>query len=50
MPERLQAHVPLFFGDRAEVERVEQYHADHVRGDDRPFTHPLFGQRSLFVD
>jgi fructose-1,6-bisphosphatase I/sedoheptulose-1,7-bisphosphatase len=48
MPESLHQRVPLILGSRNEVERIERYHAEHVRGTDRPYTSPLFSERSMF--
>jgi fructose-1,6-bisphosphatase I len=42
------APTPMFVGARCEVERIERYHREHERGEDTPFTSPLFNERSLF--
>ncbi|ACC75015.1 Fructose-bisphosphatase (plasmid) [Paraburkholderia phymatum STM815] len=42
------ARTPMFLGTRCEVERIERYHREHERGEDLPFTSPLFNERSLF--
>jgi fructose-1,6-bisphosphatase len=47
-PGELHQRVPLFLGDRSEVERIVRYHSEHARGEDQPFRSPLFGTRSLF--
>jgi fructose-1,6-bisphosphatase I / sedoheptulose-1,7-bisphosphatase len=47
-PETLHQRVPLILGSRNEVERIERYHAEHASGADRPYTSPLFNERSLF--
>ena len=47
-PEALHQRIPLIMGSRAEVERIERYHAEHLSGADRPFISPLFNERSLF--
>jgi len=47
-PEGLHQRVPLILGSRTEVERIERYHAEYASGADRPFTSPLFNERSLF--
>jgi fructose-1,6-bisphosphatase I / sedoheptulose-1,7-bisphosphatase len=47
-PEELHQRVPLIMGSRNEVERIERYHAEHDSGADRPFSSPLFNERSLF--
>jgi fructose-1,6-bisphosphatase I / sedoheptulose-1,7-bisphosphatase len=47
-PETLHQRVPLILGSRNEVERIERYHAEYESGADRPFSSPLFNERSLF--
>jgi len=47
-PGALHERVPLILGSRHEVERIERYHAEWACGTDRPFTSPLFNERSLF--
>lgn len=47
-PESLHQRVPLILGSRNEVERIERYHDEHAKGTDRPFTSPLFNERSMF--
>ncbi len=47
-PHALHQRVPLIMGSRNEVERIERYHAEFESGTDRPFTSPLFNERSLF--
>ena len=47
-PESLHQRVPLILGSRTEVERIERYHAEYESGADRPFSSPLFNERSLF--
>ena len=42
------ACTPMFLGTPCEVERIERYHREHERGEDTPFTSPLFNERSLF--
>ncbi|MBP0588473.1 fructose-1,6-bisphosphatase [Paraburkholderia sp. LEh10] len=42
------ASTPMFIGTQREVERIERYHSEHERGEDTPFTSPLFNERSLF--
>ncbi|MPW18058.1 fructose-1,6-bisphosphatase [Paraburkholderia sp. CNPSo 3157] len=44
----MQASTPMFIGTQREVERIERYHREHERGEDAPFTSPLFNERSLF--
>jgi fructose-1,6-bisphosphatase I/sedoheptulose-1,7-bisphosphatase len=48
MPDALHQRVPLILGSRNEVERIERYHAEHANGTDRPFSSPLFNERSMF--
>jgi fructose-1,6-bisphosphatase len=40
--------VPVIFGSRNEVQRIERYHHEHDRGTDKPYVSPLFNERSLF--
>ena len=47
-PESLHQRIPVILGSRHEVERIERYHAEWACGTDRPFTSPLFNERSLF--
>lgn len=47
-PEQLHQRVPVILGSRNEVLRIERYHAEHERGEDRPYESPLFNERSLF--
>jgi len=47
-PDTLHQRVPLILGSRNEVERIERYHAEWASGADRPFSSPLFNERSLF--
>ena len=48
MPESLHQRVPLILGSRNEVQRIERYHAEHACGADRPYSSPLFNERSMF--
>jgi fructose-1,6-bisphosphatase len=48
-PGELHQRVPVILGSKKEVERIEQYHLEHDQGLDRPFTSPLFNERSLFM-
>jgi fructose-1,6-bisphosphatase I/sedoheptulose-1,7-bisphosphatase len=48
-PLDLHQRVPVILGSKAEVERIERYHLEHDHGLDRPFTSPLFHERSLFM-
>jgi fructose-1,6-bisphosphatase len=47
-PTSLHQRVPVILGSRNEVERLARYHAAYDRGEDQPFSSPLFNQRSLF--
>ena len=49
VPTALHQRVPVILGAKDEVERIERYHALHDQGLDRPFTSPLFRERSLFA-
>ena len=49
VPGDLHERVPVILGSKAEVERIEKYHLEHDQGLDRPFTSPLFNERSLFM-
>jgi fructose-1,6-bisphosphatase I/sedoheptulose-1,7-bisphosphatase len=49
-PEQLHQRVPVILGSRDEVSRVERYHGEYDRGEDKPYSSPLFGERSLFVN
>jgi fructose-1,6-bisphosphatase I len=40
--------VPLILGSRCEVDRIERYHREHASGVDRPYSSPLFNERSMF--
>jgi fructose-1,6-bisphosphatase len=47
-PEALHQRIPLILGSRNEIERIERYHAEHASGKDRPYSSPLFNERSMF--
>ena len=47
-PGGLHQRVPFIFGSRREVERIEQYHRDHLQPAELPFDSSLFNTRSLF--
>lgn len=47
-PEGLHQRVPLIFGSRNEVQRIERYHHDQVKVSDNDFDSSLFNTRSLF--
>jgi fructose-1,6-bisphosphatase I / sedoheptulose-1,7-bisphosphatase len=49
-PSELHQRVPVIAGAAAEVARVARYHEEYDRGEDKPYTSQLFGERSLFVD
>ena len=44
-PATLHGRVPLIFGSRLEVERIERYYRDY---NEREYDAPLFGTRGLF--
>jgi fructose-1,6-bisphosphatase I / sedoheptulose-1,7-bisphosphatase len=48
VPEGLHQRVPVILGSANEVERIERYHAEFEAGTDKPFSSPLFNERSLF--
>ncbi len=48
VPSTLHERVPLILGSRSEVDRIERYHREHASGLDRPYTSPLFNERSMF--
>jgi fructose-1,6-bisphosphatase I/sedoheptulose-1,7-bisphosphatase len=47
-PQSLHQRVPLILGSRCEVDRIERYHGEHANGLDRPYSSPLFNERSMF--
>jgi fructose-1,6-bisphosphatase len=47
-PTGLHQRVPLIFGSRSEVERIERYHRDQASAPGPGFNEPLFNSRSLF--
>jgi fructose-1,6-bisphosphatase len=47
-PQSLHQRVPLILGSHNEVERIERYHREHASGADRPYSSPLFNERSMF--
>jgi fructose-1,6-bisphosphatase len=49
-PARIHQRVPVILGSRSEVARVECYHQEFDRGEDKPYSSPLFGERSLFTN
>jgi fructose-1,6-bisphosphatase I len=49
VPRALHCRVPVILGSRNEVERIGRYHREHDRGEDKPYTSPLFNERSLFL-
>jgi fructose-1,6-bisphosphatase len=48
-PLNIHQRVPLLFGCKAEVERLERYHLEYDHGLDRTYSSPLFKERSLFT-
>jgi fructose-1,6-bisphosphatase I/sedoheptulose-1,7-bisphosphatase/fructose-1,6-bisphosphatase I len=49
-PTSLHQRVPVLFGSRNEVERLERYHREFDAGTDKPFASPLFKERSLYSE
>jgi fructose-1,6-bisphosphatase len=49
-PRELHQRVPMVIGSREEVERIERYHRDYDSGEDKPYSSPLFTERSLFIN
>jgi fructose-1,6-bisphosphatase len=47
-PTSLHQRVPVILGSRNEVSRLVRYHDEFDRGEDQPFSSPLFKERSLF--
>jgi fructose-1,6-bisphosphatase I / sedoheptulose-1,7-bisphosphatase len=45
----LHERVPVILGSRNEVARIGRYHGEFDRGEDKPYTSPLFNERSLFL-
>jgi fructose-1,6-bisphosphatase len=48
MPAALHERVPVILGSRHEVDRIDRYHVEHASGIDRPYSSPLFNERSMF--
>jgi fructose-1,6-bisphosphatase len=48
VPSALHQRVPVILGSKNEVERLARYHAEYDRGEDQPFSSPLFNTRSLY--
>jgi fructose-1,6-bisphosphatase I/sedoheptulose-1,7-bisphosphatase/fructose-1,6-bisphosphatase I len=48
LPTQLHEQVPVILGSRDEVERIDRYHREYASGEDKPFSSPLFGKRTLF--
>ena len=47
-PDGLHQQVPFVFGSRREVERIEQYHHEHLEPHEQTYDASLFNTRSLF--
>jgi fructose-1,6-bisphosphatase I/sedoheptulose-1,7-bisphosphatase len=47
-PEKLHQRIGLVFGSKNEVERIERYHRECDEGTDKPYSSPLFNERSLY--
>jgi fructose-1,6-bisphosphatase I/sedoheptulose-1,7-bisphosphatase len=48
-PHALHERVPVILGSKNEVARIARYHSEYDRGEDKPYTSPLFNKRSLFL-
>jgi len=48
LPTELHQRVPVILGSKNEVARIERYHDEYDRGEDKPFESPLFKERSLY--
>jgi fructose-1,6-bisphosphatase I / sedoheptulose-1,7-bisphosphatase len=48
-PRALHERVPVILGSKNEVSRIARYHSEYDRGEDKPFSSPLFNERSLFL-
>jgi len=48
-PRALHQRAPVILGSKNEVERIQRYHSEYDRGEDKPYTSPLFNKRSLFL-
>lgn len=48
VPDGLHQRIPLIFGSRDEVERIEQYHCHQLESSEDDFDASLFNTRSLF--
>jgi fructose-1,6-bisphosphatase I/sedoheptulose-1,7-bisphosphatase len=48
LPTSLHGKVPVILGSSDEVERINRYHREYASGEDKPFSSPLFGTRTLF--
>ena len=46
--ESVHQRVPVIFGSKNEVERIERYHTEYDAGTDKPYVSPLFKERSLY--
>jgi fructose-1,6-bisphosphatase I len=44
----LHQRIGLVFGSKNEVERIERYHGEYDAGTDKPYSSPLFNERSLY--
>ena len=49
-PTALHQRVPVMLGSKNEIERLERYHTEFDRGEDKAFESPLFKERSLYRD
>ncbi len=48
VPGELHQKIPVILGSSEEIERIHRYHQEYLNGDDKPFSSPLFGTRTLF--
>lgn len=47
-PEQVHQRVAVVVGSANEVERIDRYHQEYERGEDKAYASPLFNERSLF--
>ncbi len=47
-PTELHQRVPVILGSRNEIARIERYHQEYDSGADKPYSSPLFNDRSLY--
>jgi fructose-1,6-bisphosphatase I len=49
VPRTPHERAPVILGSKSEVARIWRYHSEYDRGEDKPFSSPLFNERSLFL-